>query len=270
MSKTIVITGASSGIGKATAKHFHEKGWNVVATMRNINDGADLLPLDNVLVTRLDVTDEASIREAVAASVEKFGAIDVLVNNAGYGAGGPFEATPMAKVKRQFDVNVFGLLATTLAVLPTMRQQKSGTIVNISSVGGRVVFPLFSLYHGTKWAVEGITESLQYELDPLGIKLKIVEPGAIATDFAGRSLDFNNDESLTEYQGVVNALMNAMPDMVGNASPASKVAEVIDEAIHGDKLRYLVGEDAEQMMQARNTLSDEEYLQMTQERFNLS
>lgn len=270
MSKTIVITGASSGIGKATAKHFHEKGWNVVATMRNTNDGADLLPLDNVLVTRLDVTDDASIREAVAASVEKFGAIDVLVNNAGYGAGGPFEATPMAKVKRQFDVNVFGLLATTQAVLPIMRQQKSGTIVNISSVGGRVVFPLFSLYHGTKWAVEGITESLQYELDPLGIKLKIVEPGAIATDFAGRSLDFNNDESLTEYQGVVNALMNAMPDMVGNASPASKVAEVIDEAIHGDKLRYLVGEDAEQMMQARNTLSDEAYLQMTQERFNLS
>ena len=163
MSKTILITGASSGIGKATAEHFQQKGWNVVATMRNIEDGADLSQHNNVLVTRLDVVDDASIDSALTAATDKFGSIDVLVNNAGYGAGGPFEATPMDKIKRQFDVNVFGLLATTQAVVPIMRKQGSGTIVNISSIGGRVTLPMFSMYHGTKWAVEGITESLQYE-----------------------------------------------------------------------------------------------------------
>ena len=238
--------------------------------MRNIEDGSDLAELDNVIVSRLDVTDDNSIQSAVSTAIENFGAIDVLVNNAGYGAGGPFEAIPMDKIRRQFDVNVFGLLATTQAVLPIMRKHNSGTIVNISSIGGRVTLPMFSMYHGTKWAVEGITESLQYELEPLGINMKIVEPGAIATDFAGRSLDFNNDESLTEYQGIVNALMSAMPDMIGNASPASRVAEVIDEAIHGDKLRYLAGEDAEQMMENRNTMSDREYLERTKERFSLN
>ena len=269
MSKTIVITGASSGIGKATAKYFQEKGWNVVATMRNTADGEELAGLDHVLVSKLDVTDEETIQSTVNQAMKKFGSIDVLVNNAGYGAGGPLEATSMDKIKRQFDVNVFGLLATTQAVLPIMRKQKSGTIVNISSIGGRVTMPLFSLYHGTKWAVEGITESLQYELEPAGIKLRLVEPGAIATDFAGRSLDFNNDPSLEEYQGTVNAMMAAMQDVVGNASPATRVAEVIDAAIHGDKLRYLAGEDAEQMMQARTAMNDRDYLNMVKERFGM-
>ena len=269
MSKTILITGASSGIGKATAEYFQKKGWNVVATMRNPNDGAGLAALDNVLVSKLDVTDAASIQNTVEQAVGKFGSIDVLVNNAGYGAGGPLEATPMDKIRRQFDVNVFGLLATTQAVLPVMRKQKSGTIVNISSIGGRVTMPLFSLYHGTKWAVEGITESLQYELEPAGIRLKLVEPGAIATDFAGRSLDFNNDPSLEEYQGTVNGMMAAMQQFVGNATPAVRVAEVIDEAIHGDKLRYLAGEDAKEMMAARNALNDGDYLNAVKERFGL-
>lgn len=269
MSKTILITGASSGIGKASVHYFNEKGWNVVATMRNTDDGAEFTEFENVLVTRLDVTDESSVQNAVSEAVQKYGRIDVLVNNAGYGAGGPMEATPMNKIKRQFDVNVFGLLATTQAVLPIMREQKSGTIVNISSIGGRVTLPMFSLYHGTKWAVEGITESLQYELEPIGIQLKLVEPGAIATDFAGRSLDFNNDENLVEYQGTISKFMGAMGDIAEIAAPAIEVAKVIDEAIHGDKLRYLAGEDAKQIMAARNTMTDKEYLTMSKERFGL-
>jgi NAD(P)-dependent dehydrogenase (short-subunit alcohol dehydrogenase family) len=129
-----------------------------------------------------------------------FGAIDALVNNAGYGAYGPLEAFSMDGIRRQFDTNVIGLLATTKAILPHMRAAKTGTIVNISSIGGKMTFPLGTLYHGSKFAVEGLSEALHYELEPLGVRVKIVEPGMIKTDFGGRSFDFQNDESLTDYQ----------------------------------------------------------------------
>ncbi len=269
MSQTIFITGASSGIGKATVKHFQQKGWNVVATMRNTNDGEEFANEENVLVLPLDVTNEKQIKEAVNKAVEVFGGINVLLNNAGYGLGGPLEAISMEKIRRQFDVNVFGLLAVTQAVLPTMRKQKSGTIVNISSIGGRVTLPMFSLYHGTKWGVEGITEGLQYELDPLGIKVRIVEPGAIKTDFAGRSLDFNVDPTLPDYQPTINTLMSALNGAVERGSSPELVAQVIDDAIHGDELRYLAGDDAQQMMQARNQMNDKEFKNVMKERFGL-
>ena len=142
MSKTILITGASSGIGKATARYFKEQGWNVVATMRSPEKEQALTALDGVLVTRLDVQDPASIRSAVEAGIARFGKIDVLLNNAGYGAYGPLEATPLEKIRRQFEVNVIGLLETTKAVLPHFRANRSGVIVNVSSVGGKMTFPL--------------------------------------------------------------------------------------------------------------------------------
>lgn len=164
MNKTILITGASSGIGKITAKYFQEKGWNVVATMRTPEKEEELIPLDNVLVTRLDVQDSASIKDAVSAGIEKFGKIDVLLNNAGYGAYGPLEATPMEKIRRQFNVNVIGLMETIKAVLPHFRANKDGIIINISSIGGKMTFPLGSLYHGSKFAVEGLSEALSFEM----------------------------------------------------------------------------------------------------------
>ena len=216
---TILITGASSGIGQATAKYFQQQGWNVVATMRKPEAEDELSKLDNVIVTRLDVLDEDSILAAVEATVAKFGAIDALLNNAGYGAYGPLEAFPMEGVRRQFDTNVVGLLTVTKAVLPHMRRQKSGVIANVSSVGGKVTFPLGSLYHGTKFAVEGLSEALHYELDPIGVKVKIIEPGAIATDFAGRSFDFTNDESLSEYQPMVQTVLAGLRPMLEHASP---------------------------------------------------
>jgi NAD(P)-dependent dehydrogenase (short-subunit alcohol dehydrogenase family) len=174
MNKTVLITGASSGIGKATAKRFQSAGWNVVATMRSPEDERELNNLDRVLVTRLDVLDLPSIQLAVQEGLARFGKLDVLLNNAGYGAYGPLEVTPMEKIRRQFDVNVTGLLATTQAVLPYFRVQRSGTIINISSIGGRITFPLGTLYHGTKFAVEGLSESLHFELLPLGIRVKLV------------------------------------------------------------------------------------------------
>lgn len=256
--KTVLITGSSTGIGRATAEYFQQLGWNVVATMRTLGNGADLARLDNVLVTALDVTDSASIQSAVGAAIERFGSIDVLVNNAGYGAYGPLEAFEMKSIRRQFDTNVIGLLETTKAVLPHMRAAKSGVVINISSVGGKITFPLGSLYHGTKWAVEGITESLHFELAPIGIKAKVIEPGIIATDFSGRSFDFRNDGALEEYQGTVKQVMSAFEDFGAKSSPASLCAEVIYKAATDgtDTIRYTAGEDAEQWIAAREEAGD--------------
>ncbi|MEM6991175.1 MAG: SDR family oxidoreductase [Myxococcota bacterium] len=271
MTQTILITGASSGIGKATATHFQSNGWNVIATMRSPDKETELKELDNVLVTRLDVTDPTSVREAVAEGIEKFGGIDVLLNNAGYGAYGPLEAFPMDRIRKQFDTNVLGLLEVTKAVLPHFRGRKSGVIVNVSSIGGKMTFPLGTLYHGTKFAVEGLSEALHYELEPIGIKVKIVEPGAIATDFGGRSFDFTNDESLVEYQPTVQKLMAAFGSVGDNASPASLVAEVIWTAVTDDTktLRYTAGDDATEYMANRKALDDDTFIGGLKARFGL-
>lgn len=259
---TLLITGASSGIGKETVKFFHEKGWNVIATMRSPENEEELTKLENVLVTCLDVTDENSITEAIEAGLSEFGSIDALVNNAGYGAYGPLEAFPMENIRRQFETNVIGLMAVTKAVLPHFREQKSGVIVNISSIGGKMTFPLGTLYHGTKFAVEGLSESLHYELEPIGIKVKIVEPGMIATDFGGRSLDFINDESMNEYQEIVQKLMQGLGETAANSSPPSVVAEVIWNTVTDGSytLRYTAGEDAREFMANRKKLDDETFI----------
>jgi NAD(P)-dependent dehydrogenase (short-subunit alcohol dehydrogenase family) len=271
MKKSIFITGASSGIGKETAKLFHARGWNVIATMRNPQNETELTQLDNVLVTKLDVLDLESIQQAVAEGVQRFGKIDVLLNNAGYGAYGPLESFPRDKIIRQFNTNVIGLLDVTRAVLPHFRQQKSGVIINISSIGGKVTFPLGTLYHGTKFAVEGLSEALHYEVEQFGGQVKIVEPGAIATDFGGRSFDFSNDESLTAYQGTVAKLFAAMPSMLANASPASVVADVIYEAATDGKsqLRYIAGEDAKVLLSNRKQYDDDTFIGGIKAQFSL-
>jgi NAD(P)-dependent dehydrogenase (short-subunit alcohol dehydrogenase family) len=262
MGNTILITGASSGIGKATATLFHSKGWNVVATMRSPDKEQELTKLSNVLVTRLDVTDDSTIKPAIDAGIIKFGKIDVLLNNAGYGAFGPLEASSKSRIERQFDTNVIGLLETTKALIPHFRKNRSGVIVNISSGAGRIAMPLGALYHGTKFAVEGISESLQYELGPIGIKVKVVEPGVIATDFGGRSFDFANDVTLEEYQPIVQKILAFLgnENIQATGSPASLVANVIWEAVTDgtNTLRYAAGEDVKQYLDARKALSDDE------------
>lgn len=255
---TILITGASSGIGKATALRFQAEGWNVIATMRDPAAGAELAALDNVLVTRLDVTDGASIVAAVAEGIARFGRIDTLLNNAGYGAYGPLEAFSTERIRRQFDTNVIGLLEVTKAVLPHMRANKAGTIVNISSIGGQITFPLGTLYHGTKFAVEGLSEALHYELEPLGIRVRIVQPGMIRTDFGGRSFDFAMDEGLSDYAPTAQAMGRLFGKLATNPSAPEVVADVIWKTANepGDRLRFRAGPDAEALLDARKTKSD--------------
>jgi NAD(P)-dependent dehydrogenase (short-subunit alcohol dehydrogenase family) len=260
--KTILITGASSGIGKATARRFQTEGWNVVATMRDPSAGADLVALDNVLVTRLDVTNPGSIAAAVAAGINRFGKIDVLLNNAGYGAYGPLEAFSMDRIRRQFDTNVIGLLEVTKAVLPHMRANRSGTIVNISSIGGQITFPLGTLYHGTKFAVEGLSEALHYELEPLGIRVRIIEPGMIKTDFGGRSFDFAMDESLPDYGPTAAAMGRLFGKLAVNPSSPDIVAAVIWEAASdtSERLRYRAGTDAHALLDDRKAQDDATFI----------
>ena len=271
MTQTILITGASSGIGKATALHFQARGWNVAATMRKPEDGSDLDALDNVFVTRLDVTDPTSITSAAAATAGRFGAIDALLNNAGYGAYGPLESFEMERIRRQFDTNVIGLLEVTKTVLPYMRARKSGTVVNISSIGGQMTFPLGTLYHGTKFAVEGMSESLHYELETVGIKVKIVEPGMIATEFSGRSFDFANDPAMDEYQPIVGAFMGAMGNSGMEPSAPELVAEVIWNAVTdgSNRLRYRAGADAEALLTHRKDADDATFIAGIKQQFGL-
>lgn len=256
--KTILITGSSSGIGRATAQRFQQEGWNVIATMRDLAAAKDFATMDRVLVVRLDVTDSGSIESAVNQGIARFGRIDVLVNNAGYGAYGPLEAFSMERIRRQFDTNVLGLLEVTKAVLPSMRANRSGTIVNISSIGGQMTFPLGTLYHGTKFAVEGLSEALHYELEPLGIRVCIVEPGIIRTDFGGRSFDFAMDEGLHEYAPTAQAMARLFGKLAAKPSAPELVVDAIWEAVNetNGRLRFRAGEDAHRLLDARKNQDD--------------
>lgn len=271
MAKTVFITGASSGFGKEAAKLFHEKGWNVAATMRTPENETELQDLENVLLAKLDVTDKASICDAVNKSVERFGAIDVLVNNAGFGAVGVFEAASDEIIRRQFDVNIFGLIDVTKAVLPVMRANKEGVIINISSMGGRITIPFGSLYNATKFALEGLTEAMQYELNPFGIRLKIVEPGSYKTDFNGRSMDYFGIGGLNEYKDLFDrfTLIAKSPER-GNRN-ISEVSETIYTAATdgSEQLRYMVGADAIAMIGAYQEKGEVAFKKMLSAHFGL-
>ncbi|OPH49680.1 short-chain dehydrogenase/reductase [Paenibacillus ferrarius] len=271
--KTIFITGASSGIGRTTVKHFAERGWNVVATMRTPEKETEFINMNNILVLRLDVEEKKTIQNAVAEGIQRFGKIDVLLNNAGYGTMGIFEAATDEQIRRQFEVNVFGLMNMTKAILPHFRSNKEGLLINISSMGGKVTFPTMSLYHSTKFAVEGFSESLSYELASQNIKVKLIEPGAIQTDFGGRSMEFYFNESLTDYKLFTAAFQNKLMSMEkepGYNSPPELVAETIYQAaIDGtSQFRYVVGEDAKMLITMKESLDNEEYMNNITQHFS--
>ena len=258
---TIVITGASSGIGKATAQHFAAQGWRVAATMRAPEKETELTQIDNVKLYQLDVTDQASIDSATAQILSDFERVDVVLNNAGYGLSGPFEAASAEQIRRQFDTNVFGLMEVTRAFLPHFRANEAGLFLNVTSIGGRITFPLTSLYHSSKWAVEGFSESLAFELGELGIQVKVIEPGGVATDFGGRSMTFALPTELPVYMPMVQKVMAAFQSR-GPASTAEQIASGIYAAATDGKtqLRYLLGEDAKQTYALREQAGDDAFM----------
>jgi NAD(P)-dependent dehydrogenase (short-subunit alcohol dehydrogenase family) len=264
MKKVIFITGASSGLGKATSLYFAQQDWHVIATMRNPEQEKDLSSHPNIFITRLDVNDTTSITGAIQQGIEKFGHIDALVNNAGYGQQGIFEAVTREKIKEQFNVNVFGLMDVTRAMLPHFRSRQQGTIVNITSGAGRVTIPMISIYAASKFAVEGFTESLAYEMESQHIKVKIVEPGYILTNFHQRAAnDFATDTSLKDYDNFLTD-MTAMLASFGDNPTASAedVAKTVYTAVTDGSytLRYIAGPDLEPLIAIRNSKPDQEYV----------
>ncbi len=270
-SRTILITGASSGVGRATAKHFAAEGWNVIATLRDPSK-CDLNG-DNVLVLALDVTEPASITRALDQAIARFRRIDVLVNNAGYGQYGIFEAVPPEKIQAEFDVNVFGLMNVTRAVLPHFRANGGGLVINVSSGAGLYTLPMISVYCASKFAVEGFSEALAYELASQNITVKIVEPhgGVTDTSFNTRAQRDNAvDPALADYAGFITQARSAFDSMVAARSiSAEDVAWTIMEAASDGsrQLRYLVGHDARNFIKAKRELSDQEYVDFMRSHF---
>jgi NAD(P)-dependent dehydrogenase (short-subunit alcohol dehydrogenase family) len=271
MPKTIVITGASSGIGKAAARLFFDKGWNVVATMRNPAAETDLKESARLKLVALDVQDPEGPKAAVAEAIKAFGRIDVWLNNAGYGAFGPVEAGTREQIERQFDVNVFGLIACVQAIAPHFREQKAGVLINISSIGGIMTVPAYAVYNSTKFAVEGLSEGLWYELGTFGIKVKVIEPGAIKTDFGGRSQDVWDVSRVPDYAPFMDKVKAARASYVANSSTPELVAEVIYGAATdpSDRMRYAVGSDARRFIPLRRLLGAGLMMRMIKQRFQL-
>lgn len=237
-SKTILITGASSGIGMASAKLFHKKGWNVAATMRDPANAPSWMKAPRFLVERLDVTDRSSIAIATRAAAQAFGQIDVLFNNAGYGLNGPIEGATDDEMLHQFDVNLFGQIRVMQAVLPQMRKRKSGLIITTSSIGGIIGFPSAPFYIASKHALEGLIESARFELRPFGVRLKLIEPGGIQTDFSRRSARWTNHP---DYAAQIEAARAMSVDLLDRMPKPERVATVAFRAATdpSDRLRYL-------------------------------
>jgi NAD(P)-dependent dehydrogenase (short-subunit alcohol dehydrogenase family) len=268
----ILVTGASSGIGRATVAACAARGWHVAATMRRPDDAGDLAALPGVIVLPLDVTSPASVAAAVAAVVAEFGRLDAVVNNAGYAVDGVFETAADDTIRRQFETNVFGVMRVTQAAIPVMRRQRRGTIVQVSSMGGRVTFPLYSIYHATKWAVEGFSESLAFELRPFGIRMRLIEPGAVRTAFYGSSREPIAAPPAAGYDELA-ARCEAI-SLAGGRNRGSSpevVAATIVRAIEdrGWRLRYPVAAPAPLLLSLRRILPERWFLWLIRRRYGI-
>jgi NAD(P)-dependent dehydrogenase (short-subunit alcohol dehydrogenase family) len=265
-----IVTGSSSGIGYEISLTLARNGLLTYATMRNLNKAENIKSVATkenlpVRVKQLDVTDDTSVKNAIQAISSETGRIDVLVNNAGYGLNGALEDLAMDEIKTQYETNVFGLIRTTQAVLPIMRKQKTGIIVNISSGAGRFGFPGGSAYVSTKFAVEGLSESMSYELEPFGIRVVIVEPGVIRTNFGnGLIVARKSQDPNSPYSQIMQKMVSSFEEMIKNASSPNLVAQVVLNAVRHENpnLRYLAGNDVEQWLGTKRNMSDEEFYKM--------
>lgn len=253
-----LVTGASSGIGAATAERLRAHGFVVYAGARRV-DRMSGLAAAGIDVVSLDVTDDASMTGVVERILAECGRIDLLVNNAGYGAYGAFEEIPQADARAQMEVNLFGLARLTQLVLPAMRAQRTGTIVNVSSMGGKITTPLGSWYHASKFAVEGLSDALRLELEPFGIRVVVIEPGAIATEWgtiARESALATSAEG--PYAVLIAAAAQRLAEADGGASSPDVVASAILRAATSrrPKTRYVVGAGARPAVLARRVLGD--------------
>jgi NAD(P)-dependent dehydrogenase (short-subunit alcohol dehydrogenase family) len=276
--KVALVTGSSSGIGFETALQLARAGFYTYASMRNLEKSKNIteiartekLPLQ---VVHLDVNDDGSVKDAISRIVTADSQrIDVLVNNAGYGLFGSVEDSSIEEIKAQFETNFFGVVRLTQQVLPVMRKQKSGTIVNVSSVGGRIGLPALSAYHGTKFALEGLSESIAYELEPFGIRVVIIEPGVIRTNILNSSASAKKAlDPKSPYFSLTQKLDNNFRSMMETASSSPKeVAKVILQAVTSENplLRYSVGDDAANLIHARENMPDKEFRKMIMQNFS--
>jgi NAD(P)-dependent dehydrogenase (short-subunit alcohol dehydrogenase family) len=265
--KTIFITGSSSGLGKAATELFASKGWCVFATMRSSHFDDEVAKLERVVPLELDVTNLGQIESTVARAIE-LGGVDVVFNNAGYGLAGPLEGLSDEQIVRQLNTNLLGTIRVTKAFIPHFREKHAGLFIITTSIGGLVTFPYISMYHATKWALEGFSEAMSFELEPLGIRIKTVEPGGIKTDFLSRSLDAGHhpayDAKMDEALGTWSD-----PKQLETFSTAEQIAEVVYEAATDgkDRLRYLAGDDAKALYALRLQVGDEAFRKTVEHRF---
>src|SRR5919112_993283 len=277
--RVAVVTGSSSGIGHEIALILARNGFTTYATMRNLQKGSDLksiaedekLPLH---FTQLDVTDENSAKKAIKTIHDEVGRIDILVNNAGYALTGAFEDLSIDEIKTQYETNVFGLVRTTQTVLPIMRKQRSGLIVNISSGAGRFGFPTGSAYVSTKFAVEGLSESMSYEVEPFGIKVILIEPGVIKTNITnGMVVAKKSQNPNSPYFQIMQKMSTSFEHMLENASSSPDlVAKEVLQAVTSENPSlsgYLAGKDVESWIEAKRNMSDDEFHKMIKRSFNL-
>jgi NAD(P)-dependent dehydrogenase (short-subunit alcohol dehydrogenase family) len=267
MAKVAVVTGSSSGIGYETSLLLARNQFTTYATMKNLNKGDRLREIASkeripLTVAQLDVNSDPSVESAIDSIIKENGKIDLLVNNAGYDLFGSLEELSIDEIKQQFKTNFFGVIRVTKAVIPTMRKQRGGTIVNMSSIGGRIgLFPFETIYHASKFALEGFTESLRQELNEFGINIILIEPGFISSNFmenikTARGFDSNK----SPYAKTVQQVFDGFAPMIANSSHPKEVAQVILNEINSSNrnIRFPVGRDAESVLNARMGLSDKD------------